>query len=108
MISLVETERQEHLAPRKRHYPKQGIGIEYLVKMLELVRCEQQASMVIVRSPYKFKNATYDMLKWCMEKNLITKREDFGKYKFKSQKRTKPFVFYCITDNGRKLLELIK
>ena len=106
-FSLVGTERQGHLAPRKRHYPKQGIGIDYLVKMLELVRCEQQSGEVAARSPYRFKQATYDVLKWCIQKNLMSRREDFGKYKFKSQKRVRPFVFYCITDNGRKLLELI-
>ena len=107
MISLVETERQEHLAPRKRFYPKQGIGIDYLVKMLELVRCEQQSGEVAAKSPYRFRQATYEVLRWCVKKNLIIRREDYGKYKFKSQKRVRPYVFYCITDNGRTLLELI-
>lgn len=91
----------------KRNYPKQGIGIDYLVKLLELVRCEQQSGEVVARSPYRFRKATYDVLRWCVEKNLIVRREDFGNFKFKSQKRKRPFVFYVITDNGRKILELV-
>lgn len=109
MISLVETERQGRATEligggKPRHCIKNGIGINYLVEFLQFLRIEERASEVYKKSPYKFKSATLAIIKWCVDKNLITRREEY-KSKFKSRKR--PMVFYHITDNGRKLLELI-
>lgn len=108
-LSLSESSDEAQLATAcKRHYPKQGIGIDYLVKLLELVRCEQQSKDVIIKSPYRFKNTLFAVLRWCVAKDLIQRREDFGKYVFKSQKLTRPNVFYSITEKGEKLLEVLR
>ena len=109
MIMLVGTQRQEHLATRV--HPKAGTGLEYLVKFLELVRCEQQSKDLVARSPYRFRSATFDIIKWCIQKGLVQRREQYIKYYDNPRKLPKrlvqPLVFYKITPNGGKLLELI-
>lgn len=108
---LVETERQGLATKLKggvskpRHSPKNGIGINYLVEFLQFLQIEERASEVYRKSPYKFKSATLEIIKWCLDRNLIVRREEY-KSKFRSCKR--PFVFYHITDSGRELLRLIK
>ena len=111
MITLVRTERQGMATELKggvskpRHSPKNGIGINYLVEFLQFLQIEERASEVYKKSPYRFKAATLEIIKWCLDRNIISRREEY-KSKFKSRKR--PMVFYHITDNGRELLRLIR
>ena len=108
---LVETERQGLATKIKggvskpRHSVKSGMGLNYLVEFLQFVQIEERASEVYKKSPYKFKAATLEIIRWCLERKIISRREEY-KSKFKSRKR--PMVFYHITDNGRELLRLIK
>ena len=108
---LVETERKGRATELKggvskpRHSIKNGQGMNYLVEFLQFLQIEERASEVYKKSPYKFKAATLEMIKWCLERNIISRREKF-RSKFKSRKR--PMVFYHITDNGRELLRLIR
>lgn len=86
---------------RSKQFPKRGVGILYLQKMLELVRSEKQLTQIFASSPYRFKKSTLECLRWCVEKNLVERRERWVR------KNKRPHVYYEITDNGRKLLELI-
>ena len=111
MITLVETERQGRATKLKggvskpRHSPKNGMGLNYLIEFLQFLQIEERASEVYKKSPYRFKAATLECIKWCLDRDIISRREEF-KSKFKSRKR--PMVFYHITEKGRELLRIIK
>ena len=108
MISLVGTKRQ---GVGYRNKPDAGFGMEYLAKMLELVRWERTASGVYLQSPYRFKLATLKMIRWCVDKGFIKRREDWGDKRGSrknSKKLSRPFVFYHITQRGLLLLEMIR
>ena len=110
-FSLVGSERQGLATKIKggvskpRHSHKNGIGLNYLIDFLQFIQIEERANEVYKKSPYKFKAATIEMIRWCLERGVISKREEY-KSKFKSRKR--PMVFYHITDDGRELLRLIR
>lgn len=82
-----------------------GFGINYLKETLYVLQTEMRWSDFERKSPYRMKKMTLDMIKWCISRDLISRREEY-RSSFKSRK--KPQVFYKITDNGRKLLELIQ
>ena len=95
--------------PSIRKKPIQGFGLNYLVEFLQFLQLEMPANQIYRASPYDFKSATLKMMKWCLDRELISKREDYGKVKskFKSKQNKRPNVFYCITQDGRTLLRLI-
>ena len=89
--------------------PIQGIGLNYLIEFLQFLQLEHQSNQVYRASPYKLKAATLRLIRFCLVKNLISKREEFGKVKskFKSKQKKRPNIFYLITEDGRTLLRLI-
>ena len=92
----------------KRNTPTQGIGLNYLKEFLEFLQLEHQSMQVYDCSPYKMKNSTLKLIKWCMIKNLISRREDYGNQKtFKSKRCKRPKIFYCITETGSQFLRMI-
>ena len=110
MISLVGSDRQGHLAaefkhPQIRKTKLGGITMNYLIEFLQLLQLEERAADVYRLSPYRFKRATLNLIKWCVDRDLISKRIEF-KSSFKNRKD--PKVFYKITDKGRQLLEMIR
>lgn len=112
MVALVGTERQGHLAPiinvgentPHRNTPKQSIGIKYLVDFLVVAQTERRSTEFYRKSPYSYKKATLNLIRFCMDHKLIVRREQY-KSSFSSAKV--PKVYYHITDNGRELLRLI-
>ena len=92
-----------------RNTPSQGIGLNYLVEFLQFLQLEQPTYQVYDASPYKSKQSTLKLIKWCMIRFLITRREDFGNQDtFKSKRLKRPKVFYHITEKGRDFLRVIQ
>lgn len=89
--------------------PIQGIGLNYLQEFLEFLQLEHSASQIYRGSPYQLKASTLKIIKWCLKKELISQRKDYGYIsKFKSKQNKRPHVYYLITQNGRVLLGLIR
>lgn len=108
-ISLVGSSRQglatEFKLPQVRKKKLGGITINYLIDFLQLLQLEKRAAGVYRLSPYRFKRGTLNMIKWCIDRDLISKRIEF-KSSFRNRKD--PKVFYKITDQGRELLRMIR
>lgn len=91
-----------------RHIPKQGFGIKYLVPVLEFMTVERRANDVYRHSPYRFKKGTQNVLEWCVVKGLVTRREDYRKSLWNSAAKSRPNVYYRLTEKGFTLLELLR
>lgn len=108
MIKLVGTEKQVHLATTPHPTRKRmlgGIPLNYLIETLNILQEEKRWGEYMRISPYRYKKSALKILKWCAEKNLITRREHF-KSMFKNRKD--PEVYYKITEQGRELLRMIR
>ena len=99
---LVVTERQGMATASRK--PIQGIGLNYLIGFLECVRIEKRPGELHRESPYRFKKSTINIIRWCLDKQLITRREEF-KSTFKS---ARPQIYYKISDKGLILLGLVQ
>lgn len=80
-----------------------GLGLNYLIKTLELLKVERSASFVYRHSPYKHKKSYLRLLRSLQKNHLIIKRTHFTKRRNKTGN-----VYYSISFQGEMLLCMIK
>ncbi len=80
-----------------------GLGINYLIKTLDLVKIEKSYSELYKYSPYRYKKSFLALLKSLHENHLIIKRKHYTRARNKRAN-----VYYSISFKGEMLLDLIQ
>jgi len=79
-----------------------GYGINYLIKILQILRDEIASNELAKKSPYTHRGTHYELMKLLVKSHfVVSKKEKIG---FKVQKN----VIYSLSFDGERFLEFLE